>query len=231
MQAQCYKTINSAYQHNLTKNLNNLTFIVKNNDDVLYTMYAEKLYTTPKNELIIKIIDSSNNVTENNFEKDFDKKLEEYKKKAEEYKIKKAQEEQNQKEEAERKKQEQKAEAERKKQEKKNNTQSSYTLITSDGIKKVNSNDFSIIEEETSGTRNENGVYTVKGKIKQNIDGSYTGLVLTLRLLDKNGNKVRNTTGLFYTNYLGNNIWEFVVNGNDADGIVEGYEIDTCYGY
>ena len=42
-----------------------------------------------------------------------------------------------------------------------------------------------------------------------NIDGSYTGLMLTLNLLDKDNNKVRETTGWIYTEYLGKNIWEF----------------------
>lgn len=103
--------------------------------------------------------------------------------------------------------------------------------LTSDGIKPINSNDFTILREETTYTRDNNGIFTVKGKIKQNIEGSYTGLMLTLDLLNVNKEKVRETTGLIYTNYLGNNIWEFEVSGNDADNVVTDYEISYCYGY
>jgi len=55
--------------------------------------------------------------------------------------------------------------------------------------------------------------------------------MLTLDLLNVNKEKVRETTGLIYTNYLGNNIWEFEVSGNDADNVVTDYEISYCYGY
>ncbi|MBR2744330.1 MAG: FxLYD domain-containing protein [Clostridia bacterium] len=103
--------------------------------------------------------------------------------------------------------------------------------ITGNGIKFSNNKEFSIIEEETEGTRSEDGIYTVKGKIKQNSNDSYTGLMITLDLLNSDGKKVRETTGLMYSNYLGNNIWEFQVNGNDADGVVTGYRISYCYGY
>ena len=105
------------------------------------------------------------------------------------------------------------------------------TVITEDGIKLIKSSDFTLIEEETTGTRNNDGTYTVKGKLKQNIEESYTGLMLTLDLLDVNQKKVRETTGWIYTNYIGNNIWEFEVTGNDADGVVVDYVISSCYGY
>lgn len=113
-------------------------------------------------------------------------------------------------------------------------TNNSYTTgiaITSDGVKKYHNNDFTIIESETKGTRSKDGTYTVKGKLKQNIDGSYTGLMLTLNLLDKDNNKVRETTGWISCEYLGNKIWEFEVYGNDADKVVTDYEIAYCYGY
>lgn len=110
----------------------------------------------------------------------------------------------------------------------------SYTTgvaITSNGVTKINNNDFSIIENKTTGSRSKDGTYTVKGQVKQNIEGSYTGINIVLNLLDENGKKVRQTTGLFYTEYIGNNLWEFVVSGNDADNIVTDYEIAYCYGY
>lgn len=103
--------------------------------------------------------------------------------------------------------------------------------ITGNGVKSISSKEFSIIEEETEGIRSDDGTYTVKGKIKQNSDESYTGLMITLNLLDLKGKKVRETTGFIYSNYLGDNIWEFEVAGNDADGVVTDYEISYCYGY
>lgn len=110
----------------------------------------------------------------------------------------------------------------------------SYTTgvaITSNGVTKINNEDFKIIENKTKGSRSKDGTYTVKGQVEQNVEGSYTGIVITLNLLDKNGKKVRETTGLYSTEYIGNNIWEFEVSGNDADKVVEGYEIAYCYGY
>lgn len=110
----------------------------------------------------------------------------------------------------------------------------SYTTgvaITSNGVTKINNKDFTIIENKTKGNRSKDGKYTVKGQVKQNIEGSYTGIMITLNLLDKNGKKVRETSGLFSTEYLGNDIWEFEVSGNDADGVVTDYEIAYCYGY
>lgn len=110
----------------------------------------------------------------------------------------------------------------------------SYTTgvaINSNGVTKINNEDFTIIENKTKGSRSKDGTYTVKGQVEQNVEGSYTGLVITLNLLDKNGKKVRETTGLSSTEYLGNNVWEFAVFGNDADKVVEGYEIAYCYGY
>lgn len=103
--------------------------------------------------------------------------------------------------------------------------------ITSDGVKVTHEDDFEIIREETIGSRNEDGIYTITGKLKQNIEGSYTGIMPTFNLLDINGKKVRTTSGLMITNYEGDNIWTFTVNGNDADGVVVDYELFSCYGY
>ena len=102
--------------------------------------------------------------------------------------------------------------------------------ITSDGVKKVKNTDFTVIEEKTEGTFEE-GIYTIRGQLRQNIEGSYTGLFITFDLLDKNNQKVRETTGLQVSNYLGNNIWEFEVSGNDADNVVTNYKLKSCYGY
>ena len=113
------------------------------------------------------------------------------------------------------------------------NTTSSTSgiALTSDGIQKINSDDFTIIESKTKGTRSKDGTYTVIGQVKQNVEGSYTGITITLNLLDKNGKKVRETTGWISCEYLGNKIWEFEVYGNDADKVVTDYEIAYCYGY
>lgn len=104
-------------------------------------------------------------------------------------------------------------------------------VTTEDGIKTVYSNDFEIIKDETTGTRQDDGTYVIEGKIKQNIDDSYTGIFVTITLLDKDGKKVRETTGLQSCEYLGNNIWTFTVSGNDADNIVADYKLESCYGY
>lgn len=104
-------------------------------------------------------------------------------------------------------------------------------VMTENGVKRVYSTDFEIIKEETTATRNDDGTYIINGKIKQNIADSYTGIFVTIALLDKNGEKVRETTGLQSSEYLGNNIWEFTVYGNDADNIVADYKLESCYGY
>lgn len=111
------------------------------------------------------------------------------------------------------------------------NNEVTSVVLTEDGIKKVRANDFEIIYDETSGTRKEDGTFEISGKLKQNVEGSYTGLFVTVTLLDKSGNKVRDTDGWQYSNYLGNNIWEFRVSGNDADGIVTAYRLKSAYGY
>ena len=90
-------------------------------------------------------------------------------------------------------------------------------VITGDGIRATNSSDFQVI-------------YVIKGKIRQNINASYTGIMPTFNLLDKNGNIVRQTAGLIVSNYEGNNIWSFTVEGNDADRIVKSFELNSCYG-
>ena len=104
-------------------------------------------------------------------------------------------------------------------------------VMTENGVKRVYSTDFEIIKEETTATRNDDGTYIINGKIKQNIADSYTGIFVTIALLDKNGEKVRETTGLQSSEYLGNNIWEFTVYGNDEDNIVTDYKLESCYGY
>ncbi len=71
------------------------------------------------------------------------------------------------------------------------NSAKSGVVITSDGITTVNNSDFELIYEETTGSREDDGTYIIKGKIKQNTTGSYTGLMLTLDLLDENNNKIR----------------------------------------
>lgn len=111
------------------------------------------------------------------------------------------------------------------------NNEVTSVVITEDGIKKVRANDFEIIYDETTGIRKEDGTFEISGKLKQNIEGGYTGLFVTVTLLDKNGNKVRDTNGLQYCNYIGNNIWEFRTSGNDADGIVTAYRLKEAWGY
>ncbi len=103
--------------------------------------------------------------------------------------------------------------------------------LTSDGITTINSSDFELIKAETKGKRDGDGTYKITGKIKQKVEGSYTGISPSFILLDKNGNKVRETAGLSSSNYEGNNVWSFTVYGNDADGIVVSYELNYCYGY
>ena len=113
-----------------------------------------------------------------------------------------------------------------------NSTPSSTGVaITSNGTKAINDNDFEIIYEETHGKRNDDGTYIIEGKLKQNIEESYTSIMPTFNLLDENGNKVRETSGWLSANYEGNNIWSFIVQGNDADGIVKDFELNYCYGY
>lgn len=102
---------------------------------------------------------------------------------------------------------------------------------STDGVSFVSSSDFEIVRDKTKGFRSKDGRYTVKGQIKQNANRGYTDLMITLNLLDKNKNKVRQTSGLVFSNYLGNQIWEFEVSGNDADNIVTDYEIAYCYGF
>ena len=111
------------------------------------------------------------------------------------------------------------------------NTKTTGVAITSDGAKQIKNTNFTVLKDKTSGTRSKDGLYTIKGQLKQNIEGSYTGLFVTFNLLDKNNKKVRETTGIQFTKYLGNNIWEFEVSGNDADNIVKNYELISCYGY
>ena len=103
--------------------------------------------------------------------------------------------------------------------------------LTPDGISTINVNDFVIIQEETTGERKEDGTYVITGKIKQNTNESYTSIMPVLNLLDKNNRKVRETSGLTFSEYLGDNIWSFSVSGNDADGIVTGFELSYCMGY
>ena len=100
-------------------------------------------------------------------------------------------------------------------------------VATADGIHEINSNDFEILEAETS---RDGDTYTVKGKIKQNIEDSYTGIMITINMLDEDGDKVREADGLQYSEYLGDNIWSFEVSGNDPDNVVRGYELYSCYG-
>jgi len=101
-------------------------------------------------------------------------------------------------------------------------------LFTENGAELISSSDFEVIE--STGERSSDGIYTIKGKIKQNKESSYTGLMLTFTLYDINNKKVRETTTSF-SNYLGNNIWEFSAIGNDADGIVTSYKLDTAHGF
>lgn len=104
-------------------------------------------------------------------------------------------------------------------------------ILTNNGIKMVSSNDYVLIKEETNSEREKDGTYKIEGKIKQNVDGSYTGIMPILKLLDSKGNKVRSTTGISISNYEGNNIWSFTVTGNDADNVIVDYELESCYGY
>lgn len=103
------------------------------------------------------------------------------------------------------------------------------SIYTSDGKRDIYSTDFTLLENETTGS-NEDGIYTITGKIKQNIEGNYNTLMISFTLYDKNHNKVRKTSGFTFSNYEGNGIWSFTVSGNDADNIVTSYELDYCYG-
>lgn len=103
------------------------------------------------------------------------------------------------------------------------------TIYTTNGKQDVYKSDFTLIEEETTGTLN-GDVYTIKGKVKQNIEGSYNSIMLSLTMYDSNNNEVRKTTGFVFSNYEGDGIWSFTATGNDADHIVTNYELDFCYG-
>ena len=108
----------------------------------------------------------------------------------------------------------------------------SGVAITSNGsITTINSSDFELIKSETVGSRSSDGTYKITGKIRQKVEGSYTGIAPSFILLDKYGKKVRETTGLSSSNYEGNNVWSFTVYGNDADGVVVNYQMNYCYGY
>ena len=108
--------------------------------------------------------------------------------------------------------------------------ESKGVVMTDDGIRTVYSNDFEILYEETT-VEKEKDTFKIKGKIKQNLNESYTGIMITINLLGEDGEKIRETDGIQYSKYLGNNIWEFEVYGEDPDGIVKSYELDSCYGY
>ena len=110
-----------------------------------------------------------------------------------------------------------------------NNSDYVTTIYTADGKQDVYKSDFTLIEEETTGTLN-GDVYTIQGKVKQNIEGNYNSLMLSLTMYDSNNNEVRKTTGLIFSNYEGDGIWSFTTSGNDADHIVTSYELDYCYG-
>lgn len=99
-----------------------------------------------------------------------------------------------------------------------------------EGKRNIYYDDFTLLENETIGI-NENGTYTITGKVKQNIEGSYESLMLSFIMYDKNHNKVRSTGGFVFSNYEGDGIWSFQVSGNDADNIVESYEMEYCYGH
>ena len=103
------------------------------------------------------------------------------------------------------------------------------TIFDDNGKRDIYSNDFSLIEEETTGI-NQNGIYTITGKVKQNIDGNYNGLMLSFIMYDENYKEVRKTSGIIISNYEGNGIWSFSVSGNDADNIVKSFEMEYCYG-
>lgn len=112
-----------------------------------------------------------------------------------------------------------------------NNLDTVGVVLTNDGTRIINDNDFEVIEEQTYGERLEDGSYMIQGKLKQNIEGSYTGLMITFDLLDENGNKIRETQGWLSTVYEGENIWSFIVQGNDADNNITNYRLKSCYGY
>ena len=103
------------------------------------------------------------------------------------------------------------------------------TIYTTNGKQDIYKSDFTLIEEETTGTLT-GDVYTIKGKVKQNIEGSYNSIMLSLTMYDSNNNEVRKTTGFVFSNYEGDGIWSFTATGNDADHIVTNYELDFCYG-
>ena len=111
------------------------------------------------------------------------------------------------------------------------NVDTSEVLLSEDGVQTVNSTDFTLIEEETHGERLNDGTYVIEGKLRQEIEGGYTGLMIAFDLLDKKKKKVRETSGWLSSEYLGDNIWAFKVSGNDADGVVTDYRLSSCYGY
>jgi len=83
---------------------------------------------------------------------------------------------------------------------------------------------------ESTSNISEDGIYTIKGKIKQNTEENFDGLFVGFILYDNNNIRVRSTS----TNiscYLGDNIWEFEAYGNDADKIVTSYKLDYIQGY
>lgn len=102
-------------------------------------------------------------------------------------------------------------------------------VINSNGIQTINNTNFEILE--SSSSRSEDGTYTIHGKVKQKESKNFDGLFIDFVMYDGNNNKVRETTGLIVTNYLGDGIWEFEVYGNDADNIVTSYKLNSIYGY
>lgn len=105
----------------------------------------------------------------------------------------------------------------------------SGVVLTDKGIQAIDNSKFEFIGELTS-YRNENGIYIISGQVKQKEDKSFDGLAITFIMYDEEGKRVRSTNSNT-SNYLGNNIWEFSAFGNDADGIVISYELETIYGY
>ena len=95
-------------------------------------------------------------------------------------------------------------------------------------IATTNNSKFEMLENTSSIS--EDGVYIIKGKVKQKDSSSFTGLGITFSMYDKSNNKVRETTSNF-SNYLGNGVWEFEAYGNDADKIVTSYKLEAIYGY
>ena len=61
----------------------------------------------------------------------------------------------------------------------------SLVLLSEDGVRTVNSTDFTLIEEETHGERLNDGTYVIEGKLRQEIEGGYTGLMIAFELLDR----------------------------------------------